>query len=575
LTVDLEDNKYAKYFSPMIKPDSSDTSYKKVVFDPLKIRHTVNDRVAIIDGDGSPNFPNLAMQKIGAWEKRNGVQEIKLIKLKHHRVKGDLGIQQDSINELYEIKDYDRVYSSFIFTRSKSVAEKLVGELTKEEEYINELGKKKIHKTAFYIDNLHIGGTGIDEYFEMQEGDRRARPKYISQLHPIIEEMYPDHTLYESEYADLSMEFWSNKENHKIPKKARKAAETYLISPIDGTWGKTDRWIEINPTLIEQFENAWITNGYDDGTVYRGSTRGNGYSSKGCPRKCTFCVVPVIQGDIEPMYYGLLGVINWVLPRGFYPNMDEIVQLYKSGKLFMRPHVFFDAKGSIKRISPFLTISDNNFPADPTCIEKMDYMIQNDIAVNLNQGMDARLLTAKERTDKTGVRYPSGDEICEKLAKLYFINFNGTFRQMHFSWDYLGVGRIVIEGLTKLVREYGLSYSNFTVYCLSGFNTTFEEDYQRIMTLKKLKADPYMMLFRNVDGSEGTKFDGDPQDWRMKHLARWTNNKILFRATAFEKYDRYLKELNERTNGNFTVELDSMAQLECFDWMTTDYINHA
>jgi hypothetical protein len=327
--------------------------------------------------------------------------------------------------------------------------------------------------------------------------------------------------------------------------------------------------------VVGKFDETAEANGFDSPTEYRGSTRGNGYSSKGCPRKCTFCVVPVIQGNLTPQHYGLLGVINWILPRGYYPNMDEIVDLYKAKRLKMRPHLFWDSKGNVKRVSPFLTISDNNFPADPTCLEKMDYMISNDIAVNMNQGMDARLLTSKARTDKSGVRFPSGDEICAKLAKLHFINFSGTKRQMHFSWDFLSVGRLVTKGLTKLVEEYKLSYSNFTVYCLSGFDTTFEEDYQRVLTLKQMGIDPYVMLFRNVDGSEGTKFNGEPQDWRMKHLARWTNNKILFRATTFDQYDMYVKELKEREQGNFTEEQDKVARLEVFDWMTEDYVNHA
>lgn len=275
------------------------------------------------------------------------------------------------------------------------------------------------------------------------------------------------------------------------------------------------------------------------------------------------------------MHYGLLGVINWVLPKGFYPTMDEIVKLYKHERLRMRPHIFFDSKGNVKRISPFLTISDNNFPADPTCLEKMDYMIDNDMAVNLNQGMDARLLTAKGRVDKQGVQHPSGEDICERMSRLHFINFKGTTRQMHFSWDFLSVGRLVIKGLTRLVEDYKLRYSNFTVYCLSGFDTTFEEDYQRVMTLRKLGIDPYVMLFRNVDGSEGTKFNGEPQDWRMKHLARWTNNKRLFKITTFEEYDRYLKELKDRNEGTWNEEQDKMAQLDCFDWMTQDYVNHA
>ncbi|MDP5273209.1 hypothetical protein [Chengkuizengella axinellae] len=531
----------------------SGTDHFEIVFDPLKVNYKPPDKVALIDGDGSPNFPNLALQKISAWEKRNGVGEVRLIKLRHQRKRGILGLHPDSILEIRELKNYDRVYASFIFTRSRSVANLLV-----------EL-----------LPDVIIGGTGVDDYFYMNKGDKRSRPKRITQLHTLIENMYPDHSLYESEHADWNIEFWNDVDSFKTPKKFNQVAETYGISPIDGTWGEVEHSSNTNENIVHLFDNLLSQNGFEDGKTYRGSTRGNGYSSKGCPRKCTFCVVPVIQGNLKTQHYGLLGVINWILPKGLNPTMDEIVQLYKANRLKMRPHLFWNSKKKIKRVSSFLTISDNNFPADPTCIEKMDFMIVNNIAVNMNQGMDARLLTSKARVDKNGVRFPSGDEICERLSKLYFINFTGTYRQLHFSWDFLSVGRLIIKGLTKLVEEYGLSYSNFAVYCLSGFDTTFEEDYQRVLTLKELRIDPYVMLFRNVDGSEGTKFNGESQDWRMKHLARWTNNKILFKSTNFENYDRYINELNKRKDGRFTEKHDYIARLECFDWLTKDYIKHA
>lgn len=530
------------------------TEHFHVVFDPLKIQYNENDRVVLIDGDGSENFPNLALQKISAYEKRNGVKNIELIKLKHMRRKGKLGLHPDSLAEIDRIKDATRIYASFIFTRSKAVIE-LVREL---------------------LPNAYIGGTGSDEYYEMQEGDMRARPKKITQLPYIIENMYPDHEIYESEDADLNVDFWRNPDNFKYTKKWKKNIDTYMIDPTDGTWGDTKAEIKVHQNLIEKFNDALRKYGYKDGKEYRGSTRGNGYSSKGCPRKCTFCVVPVIQGNLQAQHYGLLGVVNWILPNNFYPTMDEIVTLYKNGRLKMRPHLFWDTKKEkVTRVSPFLTISDNNFPADPTCLDKMEYMIENEIAVNLNQGMDARLLTAKARVDKNGVRHPSGDEICEKISKLYFINFTGIYRQLHFSWDFISVGRLVLKGITKLVEEYGLSYRNFSIYCLSGFNTTFEEDLQRVMTLRKMNIDPYVMLFRNVDGQEGTMFDGTPQDWRMKHLARWVNNKIIWRKTTFDKYDRYLDELKRRNEGEWNGDSEQAAQLDCFDWLTTDYINHA
>lgn len=528
------------------------------VYPAQSIRPKLGDRVALIDGDGSNGVDNLALMKVSAYEKRQGVSHVRLVKLKHQRKDGMLGIHPDSIAELEDIKGYDRIYSSFIFTRSKPV----------------------ISILRNMLPNAFIGGTGSDEYFDMQPGDLRSKPKAITKLFALMEEMYPDYALYESVDADTNIAFWSDA-SIKLPKKARltiTASPTgYGVKPIDlgANNGGADRSIGVNPTIVETFDRLALINGMNDGKVWRGGTRGSGYSSKGCHRKCTFCVVPVIQGYINPMYYGLLGVINWVLPVGFYPTMTEIVELYNAGKLLMRPHVFRDGKGVIKRISPFLTISDNNFPADPTCVEKMDYMIANDIAANLNQGMDARLLTAKKRQDKDGTEFPSGEDICERLSRLHFTNFTGTKRQMHFSWDFLGVERAVMAGLDRLVAEYKLRYSNFTIYCLSGFNTTFEEDLERVMKLRVKGIDPFVMLFRNVDGSEGTKADGTPQDWRMKHLARWTNNKILFRATEFEQYDAYLKERLERQERERDHVVEYTEQVALFDWLTETYVDHA
>jgi hypothetical protein len=545
------------------------------------------DRVVVIDGDGSNGVDNLALMKISAYEKRHGVQNVRLIKLKHQRKDRVLGLTDETLKELYEVRNYDRIYCSFIFTRSKSLVEKV----------------RRI------LPNAYFGGTGTDEYHPKVEGEQRAQAKAITQLPKEIDEMYPDYELYISQEAEANIAFWSNPDDYKVPKKdmmkIRNSPNGYGIVPVklEGNNGGSDMSIIPNSQTVELFDALAEANGLN--TIdYKGNSRGIGKSALGCFRLCTFCVVPVLEGPLTPLYYGLLGVINWVLPNGMYPTMKEIVELYVAGRLLMRPHVFRTKKGKIKRISPFLTISDNNFPADPTCLEKMDFMIANDISVNLNQGADARLLTAKKRVDKDGTVHPSGDEICERLSKLQISNFKGTSKQIHFSWDFLAVERLVMAGLHKLVNQYGFSYRNFTIYCLSGFNTSFEQDLERVMKLRALRADPFVMLFRNVDGSEGTNGEGVPHDWKLKHLARWTNNKFLFRASEWEEYEPYLKEKQEREElserrkqtgkmlfeGQLTIfdfedlmEAEAEAfnleeydkQLDLFDWLTETYVLHA
>lgn len=564
--------KREKYYTYPVKANS------------LNIKPT--DRVVLIDGDGSNGVDNLALMKISAYEKRFGVQQVRLVKLKHQRKNRILGLTDESIRELYEVRNYDRIYCSFIFTRSKSVVE-LVRRI---------------------LPNAYFGGTGTDEYHPKGENDLRSQPKAITQLPPEINNMYPDYELYESEEADDNVAFWSNPDMFHVPKnemkKILRSPNRYGFKPveIEGNDGGSDMSFQPKSEAVELFDAMSDANGLNTIT-FRGSTRSIGKSASGCSRRCTFCVVPVLEGGLVPHYYGLLGVISWVLPHGFYPTMEEIVELYRARRLLMRPHVFRNSKGKIKRIAPFMTISDNNFPADPTCLEKMDFMIANDISVNLNQGADARLLTAKKRVDSDGTVHPSGDEICERLSKLQFTNFKGTAKQLHFSWDFLGVERLVMAGLHKLVHQYGLSYRNFTIYCLSGFNTTFEEDLERVMKLRALRADPFVMVFRNVDGSEGTNGEGKLHDWRLKHLARWTNNKYLFRATEWDSYDAYLKEKKARAElkvrqeqfrkgfyeGQITLfdllaldeEIDQFnaeeyeRQLDLFDWLTETYVLHA
>jgi hypothetical protein len=151
---------------------------------------------------------------------------------------------------------------------------------------------------------------------------------------------------------------------------------------------------------------------------------------------------------------------------------------------------------------------------------------------------------------------------------------------------FYGAKKAVLDGINKLVNEYGLSYRNFTVYCLSGFDSSFLKDYDRVMVLRELRIDPFIMLFRNTDGSEGTMGNGEPQDWRLKHLTRWVNKRMLFRKVLFEDYEPYVKELKAREEAARYQQLSLFSflddeqtekddQMTLFDWLEQEYINVA
>ena len=76
-------------------------------------------------------------------------------------------------------------------------------------------------------------------------------------------------------------------------------------------------------------------------------------------------------------------------------------------------------------------------------------------------------------------------------------------------------------------------YRKLTVYVLVNFDTTAEQDLERIYTLRDLGYSPYVMVY--------DKEHTQPGD-RVRMLQRWVNNNFIFRKVLrFEDYKRTQK----------------------------------
>ena len=192
-----------------------------------------------------------------------------------------------------------------------------------------------------------------------------------------------------------------------------------------------------------------------------------GFLTRGCPRGCPFCVVAEKEGRKSVK---VADVSEWC-----------------SGKKF------------IKLLDPNLL----------ACRDHMDLLRQlREIGarVDFTQGLDCRMLT---------------DENIEELNGL-------KIKEIHFAWDRMRETKAVLNGL-KLYAEKATRkpHGQFaTVYVLTNFDTTMEENLYRIYTLHDLGYDPYVMIYDKPHA---------PREVRL--LQRWCNNRKIFKSEPdFEKY---------------------------------------
>lgn len=87
--------------------------------------------------------------------------------------------------------------------------------------------------------------------------------------------------------------------------------------------------------------------------------------------------------------------------------------------------------------------------------------------------------------------------------------------------------KVTLDKLKEYRSVWKGSQRNCSVYVLTNFNSTYEEDLYRLYTLRDIDYDPYIMIFDKPNAPDTTRY-----------LQRWVNNKQIFRTIkTFEKYD--------------------------------------
>jgi len=177
-----------------------------------------------------------------------------------------------------------------------------------------------------------------------------------------------------------------------------------------------------------------------DYTLYRDLDYSLGFTSRGCSRRCRFCVVPIKEG-----------------------RLIKTASIYE----FWNP---WHKK---------LVLLDNNILGLKYNFEQVaEDLLKERIKVDFTQGLDIRLLN---------------DDNTKILRQLSF------FQDVKFSFDRLSYETGFRRG-AELLQKYQFSKTHVTIYVLAGYDEDFESTLQRVEIILEYGFAPYIMIYRSRTG---------------------------------------------------------------------------
>ncbi len=205
---------------------------------------------------------------------------------------------------------------------------------------------------------------------------------------------------------------------------------------------------------------------YPDYSIYGITDTAYGFLTRGCPRGCDFCHVKDKEGRVS----------------------RKVADLSE----------FWDGQ-------PNIVLCDPNILACKEWKDLLQQLIDSKATVDFNQGLDIRLMTK------------------EKARMLEQIKV----KELHFAWDRYEDKDKILPKLKQFREISTIRNKELIVYVLCGFDTTIEQDLDRIYTLRDIGYAPYVMLY-----------DKEHQSADLKRLQRWVNNRFVFwKCERFEDYD--------------------------------------
>ena len=225
---------------------------------------------------------------------------------------------------------------------------------------------------------------------------------------------------------------------------------------------------------LEQTLSPLIDEMYPDYTIYPACDYAIGYITRGCPNHCRWCLVPAKEGSIRP-----------------YRHWQELV----------RP----DSKK--------LVLMDNNILASDFGIAQLEELTRQNYTIDLNQGMDARLVD---------------ERIAKILAGLKWIKY------IRFSCDQQAQIEPIVR-TAELLAKYGVKPYRLFIYLL--VTADIEDAARRVEVLKRLGN---ITIYAQAERNE--RQDIVPNKMQLEFAQRYVYSG-RYRLESWEQYLERHKEL--------------------------------